>query len=37
MGMAFAQLGKLKEYLLIANEKDDGTFDEYVIINPKNN
>ena len=35
MGMAFVQLGKLKRIFVIANEKDDGTFDEYVIINPK--
>ena len=35
MGMAFVQLGKLKRIFVIANERDDHTFEEYVIINPK--
>ena len=35
MGMAFVQLGHLKRIFVIANECDDGTFEEYIIINPK--
>ena len=35
MGMAFVQLGKLKRIFVIASEREDHTFDEYVIINPK--
>ena len=35
MGMAFVQLGHLKRIFVIANEREDHTFDEYVIINPK--
>ncbi len=35
MGMAFVQLGKLKRIFVIANEREDHTFEEYVIINPK--
>ena len=35
MGMAFVQLGKLKRIFVIASEKEDHTFDEYIIINPK--
>ena len=36
MGMAFVQLGKLKRIFVIANEREQkGTFDEYIIINPK--
>lgn len=35
MGMAFVQLGILKRIFVIANELEDGTFEEYVIINPK--
>ncbi len=35
MGMAFVQLGKLKRIFVIASEKEDHTFDEFVIINPK--
>ena len=35
MGMAFVQLGKLKRIFVIANELEDHTFEEYVIINPK--
>ena len=35
MGMAFGQHGKLKRIFVIANEREDHTFEEYVIINPK--
>lgn len=35
MGMAFVQLGHLKRIFVIANEREDGTFEEYVIINPR--
>ena len=35
MGMAFPQLGLLKRIFVIANELEDGTFEEYIIINPK--
>ena len=35
MGMAFVQLGALKRIFVIASEREDGTFEEYVIINPK--
>lgn len=37
MGMAFVQMGYLKRIFVIANEDMDnrGSFDEYVIINPK--
>ena len=35
MGMAFVQLGKLKRIFVIANEREDHTFEEYIIINPK--
>ena len=35
MGMAFVQLGYLKRIFVIASEREDGTFEEYVIINPK--
>ncbi len=35
MGMAFVQLGHLKRIFVIASEREDGTFEEYVIINPK--
>lgn len=36
MGMAFVQLGKLKRIFVIANELEEkGTFEEYIIINPK--
>lgn len=35
MGMAFVQLGKLKRIFVIANQLDDGSFEEYTIINPK--
>ena len=35
MGMAFVQLGYLKRIFVIASEREDGTFEECVIINPK--
>ena len=35
IGMAFVQLGKLKRIFVIANEREDHTFEEYIIINPK--
>lgn len=35
MGLAFIQLGIPKRIFVIANEEDDGTFDEHIIINPK--
>lgn len=35
MGMAFVQLGQLKRIFVIANELENHTFEEYVIINPK--
>lgn len=35
MGMAFVQLGKLKRIFVVANELEDGGFEEYIIINPK--
>lgn len=35
MGMAFVQLGKLKRIFVVANELEDHTFEEYIIINPK--
>ncbi len=35
MGMAFVQMGSLKRIFVVANELEDGTFEEYVIINPK--
>lgn len=35
MGMAFVQMGKLKRIFVVANELEDGSFEEYVIINPK--
>ena len=36
MGMAFVQLGHLKRMFVIANELEEkGTFEEYIIINPK--
>lgn len=36
MGMAFVQMGKLKRIFVIANELEEkGTFEEYVVINPK--
>ncbi len=35
MGLAFIQMGIPKRIFVIANEEDDGTFDEHIIINPK--
>lgn len=35
MGLAFIQLGIPKRIFVIANEMEDGTFDEHIIINPK--
>lgn len=35
MGMAFIQLGIPKRIFVIANENDDGSFEEHIIINPK--
>lgn len=35
MGMAFVQLGKPKRIFVVANELEDGNFEEYTIINPK--
>lgn len=35
MGMAFVQMGKLKRIFVVANQLDDGSFEEYTIINPK--
>ena len=35
MGMAFVQMGKLKRIFVIANELEDKTFEEYIVINPK--
>jgi peptide deformylase len=35
MGLAAVQLGVLKRYFVIAYQKEDGSFLEYVIINPK--
>lgn len=35
MGLAAVQLGVLKRYFVISYKKDDGTFEEYIIINPQ--
>ena len=35
MGLAFIQLGIPKRIFVICNEKDDGSFEKYVVINPK--
>ena len=35
MGLAFIQLGISKRIFVICNEKDDGSFEKYVVINPK--
>lgn len=35
MGLAFIQLGIPKRIFVICNEKDDGEFEKYVVINPK--
>lgn len=35
MGLAFVQLGILKKIFIISYKQDDGSFEEYVVINPK--
>lgn len=35
MGLAFPQLGKLKRIFVISYKKEDGSFIEYTVINPK--
>lgn len=35
MGLAFPQLGKLKRIFVISYKNDDGTFEEYSVVNPK--
>lgn len=35
MGLAFPQLGILKNVIIIVHEYDDGKFEKYVVINPK--
>lgn len=35
MGLAAVQLGILKRYFVISYKKEDGTFEEYKVINPK--
>ncbi len=35
MGLAYVQLGKLKRIFVVVNAKDDGSFEKYVVINPK--
>lgn len=35
MGMAFVQLGVLKRIFVVAYQHDDGSFEEYIVINPK--
>ena len=35
MGLAFPQLGLLKRIFVISYKNDDGTFDEYTVINPE--
>ncbi len=35
MGLSAVQLGVLKRFFVISYKKDDGTFDEYKVINPK--
>lgn len=35
MGLAFIQVGVTKRAFVICNEKDDGTFEKYIIINPE--
>ena len=35
MGMALVQLGKPIRIFVIANEKEDNEFEEYIIVNPK--
>ena len=35
MGLSAVQLGVLKRFFVISYKKEDGTFDEYKVINPK--
>ena len=35
MGLAYVQIGISKRLFVICNEKDDGSFEKYVVINPK--
>ena len=35
MGMAAVQLGVLKRFFVICYKRDDGTFEEYKVVNPK--
>lgn len=35
MGLAFVQLGKLKNIFVIANKNEDDTFIQHIIVNPK--
>lgn len=35
MGLAYIQIGIPRRIFVVANENDDGTFDEHIIINPK--
>lgn len=35
MGLAFVQLGVLKRIFVICYKRDDGSFEEYTVINPK--
>ena len=35
MGLAAVQLGNLKRFFVISYKKDDGTFEEYKVVNPK--
>ena len=35
MGLAAVQLGVLKRFFVISYKKDDGTFEEYKVINPE--
>lgn len=35
MGLAYIQIGIPKRIFVVANEMEDGTFDEHIIINPK--
>ncbi len=35
MGLSAVQLGKLKRFFVISYKKEDGTFEEYKVVNPK--
>ena len=35
MGLAAVQLGNLKRFFVISYKNDDGTFEEYKVVNPK--